>query len=1239
MKDNLAVSPKFMHIIRILVWIDLLVICLIGILAIIIRIFNFSNLSVFGSQFNPMKPVTAICFLLTAAAIFVMLRDLPRRIRNVTVYASGIIICLAGLLSFISYPDVWIPGFEGAFDKSVALNHFFQPGIKMALLTPVNLLFTGVVILLLANPSSRNVNIAHALIFPPLTTGYLIMLSYIMLVNHIHLIQSNPVPWDTGIALLLSSLAILGLYPGSWLMRIFTGKSSGSLMALRLFPWILAIPVIIAWLRINGERQGFFDSETGVIMVAITYTLIFTLLVWLVAKSVNKNDSALRENEQRLRFHFENSPLAVVEWDSNYQVSQWSKEAERLFGWMREETLGRPFSEVKIIYEEDIPLVEKTIARLSGGDERTVISTNRNITKDGRILHCIWFNSVITDENGKMSSFMSLVMDVTERKKMEDKVRLDAQRAMMLSELAKYFSQAGFSTQDIFNTIASRVAENIGDFCIITKMSEDEQLLIPVAFYHPDPDAQKMLQDLLPVVSVKVGEGYAGMVAATGKPVIVADMSRDMARQSIKAELWPYIDRYGLHDYLIVPLKSEGRIIGTMGIVRIKPGHSYTPEDQAFLEVVASRIDMAITNSRLYTALHKSHAELEIKVKERTAALNRTMTELFNEQNLFRQVLDMLPSFVTITSSDYRITFNNREFIQRFGDATGKRCYKHLYDNDKPCDVCNFNKAKESNSCFFSEWQGPDGNSYEISTIPFTDSDGSKLVLEIGTDVSNIKRAEADRIAREVAEQSNQAKTEFLANISHEIRTPMNAIIGFSDLLYSSIQDEKQRSQVKAIQTSSKSLLSLINDILDLSKIEVGKMKILPEPVEFHKIIDDLEKVYLHRTKEKGIKFYVEIEKAIPQLLLIDETRLRQILNNLLDNAVKFTHEGHVILTIDCKRNKEDCIDLVISIEDTGIGVPRDQHDHIFHAFNQQKGFHEKKYGGTGLGLTITLRLAEMMGGSIALSSEEGKGSIFKVTLPDIPIVHESGTIRKESTFDISKVRFGKSRILIVDDNFENRKLLIDLLANSLLELIEAENGREALEMAGIYKPDLVIMDLRMPEMSGYDATKKLKSQESTRNIPVIALSASPKIVLDGLSSRDIFDDFIMKPVIISDLVELLKRYLPYDAESSGEKKEETKTRKKLNRKLKILAAEVIFALENEYLPQSKDVLSRQLINEMELFGKSLIVLGKKAGYKELEDYGKSICQEAENFEVELLIERLESFPDMINTFKKSIEA
>ncbi|MCP4110965.1 MAG: response regulator [Desulfobacteraceae bacterium] len=324
------------------------------------------------------------------------------------------------------------------------------------------------------------------------------------------------------------------------------------------------------------------------------------------------------------------------------------------------------------------------------------------------------------------------------------------------------------------------------------------------------------------------------------------------------------------------------------------------------------------------------------------------------------------------------------------------------------------------------------------------------------------------------ADAANRAKSEFLANMSHELRTPLNAVTGFCELLSSLVSDKKQKSYLNAIKTAGKSLLTLITDILDLSEIEAGMMEIHLEPVNPQIIFNEIEHIFRLKITDKNLQFITEIDKELPTALILDETRLRQILLNLVGNAVKFTEQGHIRLSVKkiYKTGDKSSIDLIISVEDTGIGIPEQDQATIFESFKQQYGHDAKKFGGTGLGLSISKRLTEIMNGRISVRSTVGVGSAFEITLRDVNI---SSAEISAIACDIENTSFEKAKVLVVDDIESNRDMLNEVLVMVNLEVLTAENGQEAVLLAREYQPDIILMDIRMPVMGR--SNKKIKTE------------------------------------------------------------------------------------------------------------------------------------------------------------------
>jgi len=483
--------------------------------------------------------------------------------------------------------------------------------------------------------------------------------------------------------------------------------------------------------------------------------------------------------------------------------------------------------------------------------------------------------------------------------------------------------------------------------------------------------------------------------------------------------------------------------------------------------------------------------------------------------------------------------------------------------------------------------------------------------------------------AKEAADAANRAKSEFLANMSHEIRTPMNAVIGFSDILASKITDKQHKSYLNSIQTGGKSLLTLINDILDLSKIEAGRLEIQYEPVNPQIIFTELQQIFSLKVAEKNLEFIMEIDETLPPALFLDETRLRQVLLNLIGNAIKFTDSGYIKLCAikEAYTNREQ-IDLIMAVEDTGIGVQAGQQALIFESFRQQDGQSTRKYGGTGLGLAISRRLVEMMNGHITVTSVPGKGSRFEITLREVKVATTLPVATQDNTFDSNNITFEKVRVLVVDDIESNRDLIKEYLSQVNLEVICAENGQQALLFVEEYHPALILMDIRMPEMDGYEATKRLKDDPTTADIPIIALTAY--VTLDEKSKIEThgFDGYLSKPVNISYLISELSHHLKYTKKAGAEAPQATTTKVELTLNLEEIAnlPELRNRFKQEVMPvweKAKIIMQMDIIADL---AEKMITLGNEYNIPAFIHYGEPLLESIRTFNLAYIREARKKF-------------
>lgn len=531
----------------------------------------------------------------------------------------------------------------------------------------------------------------------------------------------------------------------------------------------------------------------------------------------------------------------------------------------------------------------------------------------------------------------------------------------------------------------------------------------------------------------------------------------------------------------------------------------------------------------------------------------------------------------------------------------------------------------------------------ESNSTAITFEDGIAL-LDLLSDITERKYAEKEiHIAKEAAETAAMAKAEFLANMSHEIRTPMNAILGFTDLLgEKTIKEEESKEYLEAISSSGKTLLKLINDILDLSKIEAGKMDLNPKPVDLRNVFEDIRQIFTYQVKQKGIDLLLEIDQNFPDIIILDEIRLRQVLLNLVGNAVKFTDTGWIktVARANFTDSEQTHLDLRIMVQDSGVGIPEDQEQIIFEAFKQRSGQDNAKYGGTGLGLAITKRLVQIMGGEIYVESDVNIGTTFGVVLRNVEVGIHGKEQEQGTGIDIAKIVFTEGRILLADAGDESSESIRGYLADSEVELLVMENDDDLERRAAEKPPDVIIMNIDRPETNKYATVKKIRSNPELQRCRMIALTASARLEEETEILKAGFVKILLKPIQKSSLIRSLMVYLPHRINEPVPSEKNPWEAININldplpneEKLRELST----VLQNRSMAKWEHIRSGYVFDEIADFSEELLDIAEQYQYQPLIEWADKLKKQAHNFDMEKLPRTIALFPSLLDSIQEKL--
>ncbi len=579
---------------------------------------------------------------------------------------------------------------------------------------------------------------------------------------------------------------------------------------------------------------------------------------------------------------------------------------------------------------------------------------------------------------------------------------------------------------------------------------------------------------------------------------------------------------------VIAPIATIERVMGVIVIIT----------DSCVKEIEQTGIKIIDTMATQYALIMRDisfRKYFERKLEERTSALRTS-------EQTFREIFDFAMDPILIIDADTKAIIFANKATCKICEISREECLTQRHEDIKWIkSSASFIKGIEDtlqhgHAKFFQEIESEHGKRWQFEiNASIIGIWGKKAIHCILRDISDIRLIEESlKRAKEEAEKANQLKSSFLATMSHEIRTPINGIIGMADLVLQTDLSPEQMENLLTIQECSKSLLTVINDILDFSKIESGKLDLEIIHLDLHEVTNGVVKTLKHYALQKSLKLTCMMDNDVPPHLSGDPVRLRQVLLNLAHNALKFTHTGKVMLSTEVLEQTEHEVKMCFSITDTGVGIPRDRQEIIFHPFTQADSSTTRRYGGTGLGLSISVRLVEMMGGKLNLESEVGKGSRFWFTLSfkkdPVSQYRPAGKIASEQRANNDNQPMRSGRILVVEDNPVNLKIAVAMLSKGGFTVDTAENGQLAITVLKEWIYDLILMDVQMPDMDGLEVTRIFRSMEGTeRHTPVIALTAHAMMGDREICLSAGMDDYITKPLNRDELFRVLDKWIKYN--------------------------------------------------------------------------------------------------------------
>ncbi len=1025
------------------------------------------------------KTNAALGLLLAGASLVLLIPEEMRPIRRWAGHVGAAVVLLLGVLTLSQHLTGWDIGIDQLLATELPGAAAVTSPNRMGPPAAVSLLFLGLALLLMSRPRRRVERAAlhQFLALVVVLVALLPTIGYLSGADELYgIARYTGIAWPTAVVLLLLSVGVLCARPQDGLMAAVTADDPGGGIIRSLLLPLTLLPVVLGGLRLAGERQGIYEASLGSAITMLIFIIIISVLAYQAGRRVSRSSIALRQSESQLRDAQRLARIGSWYWDAQTDATTGSDELLRIFGL---DPATQPMPAFKEQRGRCYPVEEwERINAAVQETMRTGVGYKLDVqaTRNGAAIWVTTRGEVVRDAEDRTVGLRGTVQDITDRKQAEEAVRQSERLYRAIGESIDY--GVWVCDPDGRNSYAS---ESFLELVGVTQQQCSDFGWGDVL--HPD-DADRTL--------------------AAWKECVRTEGTWDIEHRyrGVDGQWHPILARG-------VPVKDEnGKVVCWAGInldiSRLKQAEAALRASEERFELAARGTgagiwDYDIRAGKVYfsprwkTLFGYQEHEIGDNVEDWSRLLHPDEREW---------ILKLHDDFLAGTSSNFAV-----EHRLRHKDGSYRWIEAH--------GVVVRDRAGQP-----SRFVGSHG---DITLRKQAEQERERLAESLRQKVAELEDAQQELLrAKTAAEAASEAKSRFLANISHELRTPMNAILGMVDLALPKQVDPSAADFLKTARESADLLLVLLNDLLDCAKFEAGKMEIEAAPFNLRHALDQVTRMLTVRASEKGIGFSCRIAPEVPDALVGDCVRLRQILLNLGGNGVKFTERGEVAVTISAESQDTEHVCLTFAVRDTGIGIAPRELDRLFRPFAQADPSTTRRFGGTGLGLSIASSLVSMMGGRISVESEPARGSTFRFTIR-LPLAKNPMPPEREVPDKPAGIP-SSLQILLVEDNPANQKLAAYILEKRGHQVDMAGDGRQGLVMAQQNKYDAILMDVQMPVMDGHEATKAIRAWEGDRShVPIIALTAHAMKEDRERCLAAGMDGYLSKPIDGNELIALLE--------------------------------------------------------------------------------------------------------------------